>query len=128
VAVKKQLQIVNTGFETKLKQSSTRIEGIIDELANQMVDHRSEVETTISKLDQDVSRRFTRQRESIDQANQAVNQEKSATQRRLVQMNAKTVALQSKIADAPSRVAVAEESRATSNVLLSPSIVKSEWF
>jgi hypothetical protein len=123
MAVKRQLQLVNTGFETKLEQSITRTQGIVDELASQMVDRRSELEATISKLDQDVSRRFTRQRESIDQIYQEVNQEKSATQRRFEQVNAKIVTLESKIADAPSRTAVAEESRATCNILLSPSVV-----
>jgi hypothetical protein len=46
VAVKKQPQLVNTGFETKLEQSSTRTQGTIDELASQMVDHRSEMKDT----------------------------------------------------------------------------------
>jgi hypothetical protein len=123
VAVKRQLQVVSTGFETRLEQSSTHTQGIINELASQMVDHRSGVEATISKLDQDVSHRLTRQRESIDKTNQIVNQAKSATESRLEQMNAKIVALESKIADAPSRAAFAVESHATSNILLSPSVV-----
>jgi hypothetical protein len=38
-------------------------------------------------------------------------------------MNAKIVALESKFSDVPSRLAVAAEPRATSNVLLSPSVV-----
>jgi hypothetical protein len=80
VAVKRQLQVINTGFETTLEQSSTHTQGIIDELASQMVDHRSKVEATISKFDQDVSHRFTRQKESINETNQAVNHEQSATE------------------------------------------------
>jgi hypothetical protein len=88
-----------------------------------MVDHRFKVEATISKLDQDVSHRLTWQRESIDKTNQTVNQAKSATESRLEQMNTKIVALENKIADAPSRAAVAVESHATSNNLLSPSVV-----
>jgi uncharacterized coiled-coil protein SlyX len=75
VAVKRQLQVVNIGFETRLEQRSTCTQGIIDKLASQMVDHRSDVDATISKLDQDVNRRLTWQRVSIDQTNQAANQE-----------------------------------------------------
>jgi hypothetical protein len=118
VAMKKQLQEVNTGFETRLDQSSTRTQDIIDELANQMVDHRSEVQATISKLDQNVNHRLTRQRESTDKTKQAVN----ATESKLEQVNAKFAALDSKITDAPSRAAVAAES-CSSKIIFSPFVV-----
>jgi hypothetical protein len=52
VAMKKQLQVVNMGFESRLEQSSACTQSTVDELANQIVDHRSEVEATISKLEQ----------------------------------------------------------------------------
>jgi hypothetical protein len=60
------------------------------------------MDATISKLNQDVSCRLTQQRESISQTNQVVNEEKSANESRCEQMNAKTVAFDSKFSDVPS--------------------------
>jgi UDP-galactopyranose mutase len=56
VAVKEQLQIVSTGFETRLEQSVTRTRGMIDELANQ----QAEVEVTLNKLDHDMNNKLSR--------------------------------------------------------------------
>jgi hypothetical protein len=96
---------------------------MIDELASQMVDQRSEIDATISKLNREVSRRLTLQRESIDQTNQTANQETSATKIGFEQVNAKIVALESKMSDVACRAAVAAPSNVKSNILLSPSIV-----
>jgi hypothetical protein len=123
LAVKRQIKVVSTGFETRLEQSNADTQGIIYKLASQMVDHRSEVDATITKLGQNMSSRFIRFIRFIEQINQAVTQEKSATESRFEQVNAKIVALESKISEVPSRIAVAAESRTTGNSFVSPSVV-----
>jgi hypothetical protein len=104
LAVKRQIQAVSTEFETRIGQANANTQGIIEELSSQVVDHRSEVEATITKLDQDMSSRFSRQKESIEQ------------------VNAKIVALESKICEVPTRSAVVAEPCAVEN-LQSPSVV-----
>jgi uncharacterized coiled-coil protein SlyX len=103
LAVKRQIQVVSTEFETRFGQANANTQGIIDELSRQVVDHRSEVEASITKLDQDISR-FSRQKESIEQ------------------VNAKIGALESKICEVLTRSAVVAEPCAVEN-LQSPSIV-----
>jgi hypothetical protein len=112
VAVRNQLQSVSSVFETKLEQNGTRTQDSVNELADQLVDHRAEVESNINKLDNDVNSRLSRQKESIERE---VTQDRSATERKFELVNAKIVALETKISGAP----VAAESRAT----FSPSVV-----
>jgi RNase H-fold protein (predicted Holliday junction resolvase) len=98
VAVNEQLKVVTTGFETLVEQSSTRTKEVIDELANQLVDHRAEVDVNLDKLDHEMNYKFSRQKETNDQ------------------VNAKIIALEARISEAP----IAAESRA----ILPPSVVK----
>jgi hypothetical protein len=93
VAVKEQIQIVTTGFESTVEQNTTHTKAVVEELANQLVDHRAEVNNTLHE----VNDRFSRQKETIEQ------------------VNAKIVALETKISAAP----VTAELRATP----SPSVV-----
>jgi hypothetical protein len=123
LVVKGQIQVGSTELETRIGQSIVNTQGIIDELASQIVDHRSEGDATITKLGQDMSNSFTRQKESIEQINQAAtHQEKSAVESRFGQVNDKIVALRSKFCEVPIR-AVRAESRATGNSLVAPSVV-----
>jgi hypothetical protein len=46
VAVKEQLKIVTTGFESRVEQGATRNKEVVEDLANQLVDHRDEVDNT----------------------------------------------------------------------------------
>jgi hypothetical protein len=55
----------------------------VEELANQLVDHRAEVDQSLDKLDNEMSNRFSRQKETLEQ------------------VNAKIVALENKISTAP---------------------------
>jgi hypothetical protein len=43
VAVKRQLQGLSTEFDPRLDNSNASIQGLINELADQMLEHRSEV-------------------------------------------------------------------------------------
>jgi hypothetical protein len=43
VAVKEQIQIITTGFESTVEQNTNHTKTIVEELANQIVDHRVEV-------------------------------------------------------------------------------------
>jgi hypothetical protein len=44
LVVKGQIQVVSTELETRIGQSNANTQGIIDELASQIVDHRSEMD------------------------------------------------------------------------------------
>jgi hypothetical protein len=102
VAVKGQIQAVNTCFETQLEDSNNQIQ------------------TRSEKLEQEVTHKFTRQGESIGQISQVVTEEKPVTESRLNQMNAKIVALESRVSDVTTRVIVAEESRSPCNNISPP--------
>jgi chromosome segregation ATPase len=82
VAVKEQIQVVTTGFEFTVEQNTTHTKAVV-ELANQLVDHRAEVDHNLDKLDQEMSSRFSRQKETLEQ------------------VNAKIVALENKFSAAP---------------------------
>jgi hypothetical protein len=97
VAVKEQLKTVTTGFESRVEQSKTRTKEVFEDLDNQLVDHRAEVDNSLEKIDHDMSNRISRQKVTIEQ------------------VNAKFVALETKFSEAPT----AAESRATP----SPSVV-----
>jgi phage shock protein A len=99
VAVKEQLKIVTTGFESTVEQSTTRTKEVVEKLANQLVDHRAEVDNNLEKLDHEMSNRISRQKETIEQ------------------VNAKIVALETKFSEAP----VAAASRATSSSVVNQS-------
>jgi hypothetical protein len=118
LAVKRQIQAVSTEFKTRIVQSSNSTQGIVDELASQIVDHRPEVDIKITKLGQDIDK-LTRQRESIEQAS---IQEKSAVEIKFDQLRAKIIALENKVSEFPTRSAVVAEPCAVDN-LQSPSVV-----
>jgi uncharacterized coiled-coil protein SlyX len=42
---------------------------VIEELANQIIDHRAEVDQNLDKLDQEVNNRISRQKETLEQLN-----------------------------------------------------------
>jgi hypothetical protein len=79
VAVKEQIKIVTTGFESTVEQNTTHTKAIVEELANQLADNRPEVNNTLHE----VNDRFSRQKETIEQ------------------VDAKIVALETKILAAP---------------------------
>jgi hypothetical protein len=119
LAVKRQIQAVNTDLETRIMQANSTMQGVIEELANHMEEHKSEVDSTINKLGQDINNRLTRQKESIDQAS---TQEKSDFDNEIQQVNAKIVALEHKFMEFL-RSAVVAEPHAVDNNVGSPSVV-----
>jgi hypothetical protein len=119
LAVKRLMQTNNNELETRIVQASSTTQGVVEELANQIEVHRSEVDSTINKLGQDIDNRFSRQKETIEQASM---QEKSAFDIKIEQVKAKIVALENKVMELP-RSAVVAEPRAVNNNEGSPSAV-----
>jgi hypothetical protein len=97
VAVKEQIQMISTGFESTVDQNTTHTKAVVEELANQIVEHRAEVHQNLDKLDQEVNNRISRQKDTLEE------------------VNAKIVALENKFSTAPATA----ETRATA----SPSVV-----
>jgi hypothetical protein len=118
VAVRKQLQAVSAECETRIVQANSTTQGLVEELANQFEEHRSEMNGDINKLEQEFGNKMARQKENIDQA----IKEKSVFDRKIEQVNAKILALENKVLELP-RLAVVTEPRATDQVSGSPSIV-----
>jgi hypothetical protein len=120
VGVKKQLQAVNSDFEAKILEASNATQNSVDRLANQVNEHRSEVNNKIQELSQDINSQLERQKENL---NQTSTKEKTAIDQNLAQVNAKIVALENKFSELP-QPAVVIEPRASEQILPSPSVVR----
>ena len=97
VAVKQQLQSISSEFDSRLDQANASTQLVINELADQMQEHRSEM-----------SNQMVRQKESLENLSQATTQELG---RQFDLVNAKVLALESKLNEMPVRQTLATEAR-----------------
>jgi hypothetical protein len=107
VAFKRQLQSLGNEFDSRLDQSNTSNQLVVNELADQMQEHRSEV-----------SSQMARQKESLEKLSQATTK---ALGRQFDLVNAKVVALESQLNEMPTRQAFATEGRVVVQDAASPS-------
>jgi DNA-binding transcriptional regulator GbsR (MarR family) len=101
VAVKQQLQGLGTEFDARLDHSNTQV--TINELADQMQEHRSEVSVQLARL-----------RERLEKFTQANTQEVG---RQVEQLNATFVEIESKLNETTNRQALAPEANSPSDQL-----------
>jgi predicted nucleic acid-binding Zn-ribbon protein len=99
--VKKQMQTLSTDFDARLEEPQTNTQVVINELAEQIADQRSGFEAHLAQLGQEFNKKLTRQKESLEETTKSVSQEKSAVERRFEQVDAKVMALESKICEIP---------------------------
>jgi hypothetical protein len=66
----------STDFEIRLEQANTNTQLLVNELADQVSEHRSGVVAHLVKLGQDVDSKITRQKESLEKIAKAATQEK----------------------------------------------------
>jgi hypothetical protein len=126
IAVRSQIDVVSSSFETKLAQAHSQAQDKVDRLSSQIITNKAEVEASITQLNRDVDHQLTQQGESLREMNQVLDQEKANTQTRFEQVNAKIASLQTKIADVPSRTVPTTDSRPSSSNPFSPSVVKQD--
>jgi hypothetical protein len=105
VAVRRQLQAINSQCEAKVIEASNVIQNLVQELANHFEEHRTEVDNSIQKLGDEIRQKLTQQKENLDQV---TIQEKTAFSRELSQVNAKLVALENRVLDLPTTAVVIE--------------------
>jgi hypothetical protein len=91
--------------ESELLAVKGQIQVISTDLADQIEEHRTEVNSNINKLGQDLDNRLTQQKECLDQA---TTQEKSVFESKIEHVNAKIVALENKILGLPRSAVVAQ--------------------
>jgi hypothetical protein len=103
LAVKKQIIGISTDFTSKLEQASTDTQLVVNELADQMAEHRSEVDSNFARLEQEVGNEVTRQQERVKEIAKASTQEKSAVDRKFDKLQEKLLALEDKICGLPGR-------------------------
>jgi hypothetical protein len=75
----------------------------VNELADQMAEHRSEVDSNFSRLEQEVGNEVTRQQERVKEIAKTSTQEKSAVDRKFDKIQEKLLALEDKICGLPGR-------------------------
>jgi hypothetical protein len=123
VAVKKQIQVIGTEFESKIGQSETNTQILINELTDKMSDYRSEIDANFSKLGQEVNSQLISQKDNIGEIHSAATQEKSAVDRKLEQVDAKLELLANKINQMPNGQPLADSS-VIGHGTTSPSVVQ----
>jgi hypothetical protein len=107
VAFKRQLQSLGNEFDSRLGQSNTSTQLVVNKLADQTQEHRSEV-----------SSQMARQKDGLEKLSQATTQ---ALGRQFDLVNAKVVALESQLNEMPTRQAFATEGQVVVQDAASPS-------
>jgi hypothetical protein len=115
---------ISTDFETRLEQANTNTQLLVNELADQISDHRSEVDANLAKLGQDVDSRFTHQKESLEKIAKAATREKSTVDHQFGQVKEKLGALEDKFCGLPSRQHLAADALEIGHGTNSPSVVR----
>jgi hypothetical protein len=100
-------------------QTSNNTQDVIEKLASQIVEHRSDVDSTITNLGQKICNKLTRRKERIEQA---ATREKSAVENKFEQVNAKIVTLENRVLELPIRSVVTAEPRAVDHNVVSHSV------
>jgi hypothetical protein len=126
IAVRSQIDVVSSSFETKLVQAHSQAQDNADRLSSQIITNRAEVEASNTQLNRDVDHKLTRQGERLREINQVLDQEKANTQTRFEQVNAKIASLETKISEVPSRTVTTTDSRSSSSNPFSPSVVNQD--
>jgi hypothetical protein len=124
VAVRKQVLGISTDFEIRLKQTNTNTQLLVNELADQISEHRPEVDANLIKLGQDVNSRFTRQKESLEKIAKAATQEKPEVDRQLGQVKENLRVLEDKFGGLSSRHYLAADALEIGHCSNSPSVVR----
>jgi hypothetical protein len=109
---KSQLQTVSSDFEEKLIQACSNTQSLIEELANHVDERQSEMNNKLQELGREMNNQFERQKEGNNQ---------TVLEQKLEQVNAKIVALASKVSEP--RPAVVIEPLPNEHNLPDPSVV-----
>jgi hypothetical protein len=108
VAVKRQLQVLRTEFDSRLDNSNTNTQVIVNELADKMQEHRAEVVVQLE-----------RQRESLETVTQANTQE---VNRQIEQLNSKFLGIESRSNEITNRQILSLEACGVGHDANSPSV------
>jgi uncharacterized coiled-coil protein SlyX len=92
-------------------------------MTDQISDYRSEVDSNISRLGQEVSNQLTSQKESIEEISNVATQKKSAVDRKLEQADAKLELLKNQISQLPNGQPLVANASAIGHGAISPSVL-----
>jgi hypothetical protein len=115
IAIKSQIEVVNSSFETKLAEANVQAQDSSDRVSSQITANRSEVKANINQLNQEVNLKLTRQGERLREIKLVVDQEKATTETRFDQISARIVALETNFSEVSSRAVVAAGPRSLSS-------------